>query len=327
MLNVFEFCGLPKNHRASNKVVQLVKHMQEVPVSKHFPDGEPRIAQVKKDGIFAIVVKIRDGLGGTAVFGRTGKHLSNCEAIASEFANDNTIGHGVYIGELCNKSCSLEVLSGILNPNRTKVLSAEQEFIKTSNYIAFHDFLSLTSFYRGCTGLRYMNRYMMLVKELRGKEYIIPCHTLHTEEACKEFAEYHIDLGEEGAVFKLDCDYEAGHKGYRTIKIVRGISLDLECVGYEEGKGKYAGKVANLLFKMTNVNTGKVETIRAMLGKGWTHEDAQAMWLALNGFGYTNSFNPIGEIFAVTGLQYSSKGLIRLPKVGELRIDKDEADV
>lgn len=57
------------------------------------------------------------------------------------------------------------------------------------------------------------------------------------------------------------------------MKIVRGVSYDLECVGIEEGTGKYKGKVANLIFRWKE---GK--TVKAMLGKGWTHHDAKQMF-------------------------------------------------
>ncbi|WP_206536948.1 hypothetical protein, partial [Salmonella enterica] len=111
------------------------------------------------------------------------------------------------------------------------------------------------------------------------------------------FAQKHIDAGREGAVFKLDCDYESGHKGFRQTKIVRMVSYDLTCIGWEEGKGKYKGKVANLIFKWKG---GK--TIKAMLGRGWTHEDATRMYHDIK---HGGELNVIGKIFAVKALQES----------------------
>ena len=51
MPNVFEFLGLPKAHRPISKVVQLVKHYDEVPDSRK---SFPLIGQVKRDGVFAM---------------------------------------------------------------------------------------------------------------------------------------------------------------------------------------------------------------------------------------------------------------------------------
>ncbi|WP_459625687.1 hypothetical protein, partial [Enterobacter hormaechei] len=122
----------------------------------------------------------------------------------------------------------------------------------------------------------------------------------------------------EGAVFKRDVDWEAGHKGWRQMKIVRTVAYDLRCIRWEEGKGKYTGKVANLIFKWHGT-----QKVKAMLGKGWSHEDATRMYNEIKNGG---ELNVIGRIFTVYGLQDSSKGKIRLPKVGELRHDKEDAD-
>ena len=102
------------------------------------------------------------------------------------------------------------------------------------------------------------------------------------------------------------------------LKIVRTVAYDLRCIGWEEGKGKYTGKVANLIFKWHGT-----QKVKAMLGKGWSHEDATRMYNEIKNGG---ELNVIGRIFTVYGLQDSSKGKIRLPKVGELRHDKEDAD-
>jgi len=96
------------------------------------------------------------------------------------------------------------------------------------------------------------------------------------------------------------------------MKIVKQVSYDLECIGVEEGEGKYKGKIANLLFKWKDG-----QTIKAMLGEGWTHQDAKDMWESPSTY--------IGKVYKVYALQESSKGKLRLPKVGERRFDK-EAD-
>lgn len=308
-MNVFEFLGLNKKHRPDGKVVQLVKHMREVPVSKQ---SFPRIAQVKKDGVFAMLVVREDGE--RAIFGRTGKMLMETKLIAYKYP---ALPKGVYIAELCCDTCSLEVLSGIVNPNRKAELSTEQFKHQVGFYLAFHDCIGLDEFIAG----RSNNPYTTRVRQLElavGTGNTLPCYVVHNEEEAEQFAEKYIERGEEGAVFKDDnCGWTAGHKGWHVMKIVRGVSYDLECIGCEEGTGKYAGKVANLLFRWKD---GK--TIKAMLGKGWTHQDAEDMF---NAGAYSGKY-PIGKIFEVKALQESSKGVLRLPKVSELRHDKVQAD-
>lgn len=314
-MNVFEFLGLPEDHR--RHPVQLVKHRDEVPEKKL---TFPCYAQVKRDGIFAAVVVRHDSTVG--IYGRTGKRLANCEALCEGFKG---FPAGVYFGELQSMAVDiyLEALSGVVNPNRTEPLDFIGQQIKDNLYIDFFDMLTIKAFTEGKTDVTFLKRYDALCRRLQphlsGNNSILPITPCHSEQEVEAYAKSHIEAGREGAVFKLDCDYEAGHKGYRQTKIVRMVSYDLTCIGWEEGKGKYAGKVANLIFKWKG---GK--TVKAMLGRGWSHEDAAQMYHDIK---HGGRLNVIGKIFAVKALQESSKGVLRLPKAGELRHDKEVPDV
>ena len=314
-MNIFEFLGLDEDHRT--KPVMLVKHRDEVPDSKL---TFPVYAQVKRDGIFSAVVVRTDGVVG--IFGRTGKKLANVEALEQTFA---TFPAGIYFGELQSMAVDiyLEALSGVVNPNRTEPLDFIGQQIKDNLYIDFFDMLTIKAFTEGKTDVTFLKRHDALCRRLEphlvGHNAILPVTPCLNEQEVEAFAKLHIDAGREGAVFKLDCDYEAGHKGFRQTKIVRMVSYDLTCIGWEEGKGKYKGKVANLIFKWKG---GK--TVKAMLGRGWTHEDAAQMYHDIK---HGGDLNVIGKIFAVKALQESSKGVLRLPKAGELRHDKEEPDV
>jgi hypothetical protein len=175
----------------------------------------------------------------------------------------------------------------------------------------FHDFLTTEEFIIGQSDNSYSSRERDLIAA--GLPYI---HTiaLHSVTDAEVFAKACIDSGHEGIVIKSDTDWVAGHKGWRSMKKVRQISYDLLCIGTEEGTGKYAGKVANLLFQW-----GDGDVIKAMLGKNYTHMDAEVMFS-------DPGYSPEGQVYRVYGLQDSSKGKIRLPKVGELRIDKATPD-
>jgi len=187
--------------------------------------------------------------------------------------------------------------------------------------------LTISAFIEGKTHVTYLKRHAALVRRMQeasghlckvGLSNVLDLTELHSEDEVQAFAQAHIDAGREGAVYKYDADYEAGHKGWRQTKIVRGVSFDLTCIGWEEGKGKYAEKVANLIFRWKD---GK--TIKAMLGKGWTHDLAAQMYQHIKTGG---DLMPIGRIFEVTALQGSSKGKLRLVKCGEMRHDKEQAD-
>ncbi|CAM0104489.1 ATP-dependent DNA ligase [Vibrio phage 526E57-1] len=315
-MNVFEFLGLPADHRKPNKVVMTVKNYAEVSEkNKEFP----MFVQLKKDGVYCLVV-VHDGK--RAMFNRTGKQMKNTGVI-----NVSNCPDGVYIAELCNDKCSLEVLSGIVNPNRTKPLSEEQLDLTNSMYLAYFDFVTLDAFIYGEYGAPYNLRHKELTSrkgELEWDEVILPFASVDTEEQLMQIADT-VCSTEEGVVAKqTGCGWVAGHKGYRQMKIVKnvdnghGIDVDLECIGFEEGQGKYEGKIANLLFRYKDG-----VTVKAMLGKGWTHDMAERLFIDI----HTGEFTPVGQVYRVVGLQESSKnGGIRLPKTREWRHDKTEGD-
>lgn len=318
-MNVFEYLGLPADHRAKNKVVQMVKHYNEVPASKK---SYPLLGQVKKDGVYCLVVVTEKSVN---CFGRTGEQLSFTLAVREQVAGAY-LSHGVCIGELLSKHpCSLEGLSGVVNPNRVNDLDEDQANIAKSLYVAWHDHLTIDEFINGSSNSNYRQRYERLIHCLDGtdlREDILPVVTIYDDSGRAAFTAACLAAGEEGAVYKQPAEgYVAGHKGFRQMKEVGRVDYDLECVGVEEGEGKYTNKVANLIFKWKG---GK--TIKAMLGKGWTHDDAALMFKAYVTNKTDHELYPIGKIFRVKGLMDSSKGKVRLPKVEEVRHDKVTAD-
>jgi len=321
MSNVFEFLGLPADHRTGNKITQHVKNIDEVPESKK---GFPVWAQIKKDGVYALVIKTDSKV---RIFSRTGKAYTNIGKLAESFRKSNAID-GVYIAELCCDMCSLEALSGIVNPNRNKKLSHEQQTCKEVMYLAFHDYLTLDEFIIGESSRTYKSRFNYMYTILPFIFNTIQSYTIYNQVDEDNLFNEVARIGEEGLVFKNpDEGWVGGHKGYRQYKRVRGVSYDLKCIGVEEGEGKMKGKVGNLIFKWK----GDKE-IKCPLGKGWTHEDARGVFQTYKHIKaglHDTSINgsPVGQIFEVYALQESSKGKLRLPKVGELRHDKVRADV
>lgn len=310
-MNVFEYLGLDANHRPKNKVVQLVKHFNEVPAAKI---KYPLIGQPKKDGVFGLVVV---DVHKAAVFGRTGEKLSNTDELGAKFINEFMM-RGIYIGEvLSHHPCSLEELSGVLNPNRVNELDENQKLIADNLYIALHDMITVTNFIEGKFVTAYQHRYNILVQQTADTAFehdVIPITTIYDEQQKSKFTEACLAAGEEGACYKQPNEgWLAGHKGYRSMKEVGRVDYDLMCIGIEEGEGKYAGLVANLIFRWKGGTT-----IKAMPGKGHTHESCRKMFL--------DPTLAIGRIWRVKGLMNSSKGKVRLPKVEEERHDKVKAD-
>lgn len=310
-MNVFEFLGLHANHRAKNKVVQLVKHYHEVPASRK---GYPLIGQPKKDGVYSLVVVCNGFIG---VFGRTGEMLTSCLALIDK-VHEALLDDGVYIGELLSKHpCSLEELSGVVNPNRVNPLDDEQLLISQALYVAWHDVLTIQEFIAGKSKADYQTRYNRLFQCFECTELlydIIPTCTIYDESSKNLFTQACLDAKEEGAVYKVPSEvWVAGHKGYRSMKEVGEVYYDLLCTRIEGGEGKYTGLVANMYFKWKDGTE-----IKAMPGKGHTHESCRKMFL--------DPLLAIGRIWKVKGLCNSSKGKVRLPKVEEERHDKVTAD-
>lgn len=318
--------GARPNHRPQEKTVMKLKHWQEVNATKlHKEVKFPLVGQVKKDGVYALIVVL---MSGVYIYNRTGRKMTNVESLEHEISCA-IWPCGVYMAELCNDFCSLEVLSGIVNPNRTKPLDADQEELTHNLHLYLHDAITVEEFIAGKSEATYPLRHRRMSQNLmmtpRIRATILPYLILHSENEVEGYAKELIDNGEEGAVFKPYTIWEAGHKGWRMMKWVREISYDLLCTGYEEGKGKYTGKVANLLFRWIGG-----DTIKAMLGKGWTHADAEAMFDDIRMFAgdilSAGPNYPVGKVYRVRGLSDSSKGKIRLPKVMEERHDKTVGD-
>lgn len=323
-----------------HKAVQLVKHWDEVS-DKH--KGAPYwYVKLKKDGNFCTIINTRQ-VGGKCkvkLFNRTGKAFTNVAELESRIA-ELKLPNGAFFGEICSDICHLEALSGVINPNRVKPLNAGQHSIRKRLYVALFDGVSLKEFQAGVSRYTCETRMTKLIamcqkcnipddekiesvnKGTSCIDIALTCivpNKVKTAAGIDAHADEYIDAGQEGIVIcHPEAKWEAGHKNWHQMKKVRGVSYDLRCVGWEEGKGKYKGKIANLLFAYKDG-----ETIKCMLGKGWTHELAQEMYEAEM---RTDDYVVQGKIFQVYALQESAKGKLRLPKVGELRHDKLKSDL
>jgi len=298
VLSHLNTCGSP---------FQLVRHCNEVH-SKH--KVYPTTVEVKYDGVFCAVVV---GEGKHYCVSRTGKLFFN--PINSIMYPQVPSEDGVWIGELINKRCSLEVLSGLLSPNRVKPWTEEEADLMRSADIIFHDALTLGEAHQGFALATQSVRF----KRLPWYVYTVDSKVVTSEEELLKYAAEVIAKGGEGICIKNPAaDYEAGHKGWRVMKIVRDLHIDLRCVAVKMGnKGKRYGQIAKLQFKYNN------KLFWADLGAGWTDDKRIALTIAWQ---KQTELDPLWKVFHVKALQESSKGVLRLPKVMEMRIDKDTED-
>ena len=316
-MNIWEFLGLPSDHRPEDKTVQLVRHHEDVIKKVTYP----RIAQVKKDGVFALVVM---DSGRVAIFGRTGRELQSVQHLYPAPATCN--GRVAFIAELCCDTCSLEELSGIVNPNRKKPLDVTQQEHIDRAYLAVHDMVYLSELIAGESERTYHWRYLDMVNAMHGINHgmtALVCTYCTDEEQCELFALRAIAQGEEGAVFKdPEAGWVAGRKNEVATKKVKGVDFDLEVVGIEEGKGKHSGMVGKLVVKWClygkwPASEPKYENLPV---DGCFTQDMRKAWFA-------DPSEIIGKIVHVHALCIGSKGALRLPKVKSVRIDKTVADL
>lgn len=307
--------------------VQLVKHFDEVPESKI---DYPLIGQIKYDGVYILIV-VSDGT--VRAYSRTGKEYYHELYDTYYFLKVQDLADGIYIGELVAPTITLEELSGLVSTNRKAEWGAADIEAMDQSYVMLHDYLHFNEFLDGYSEAAYMVRYYELKRRLIAAnldQYLVLNTAIYNREDADEFAEVFVKDGKEGAVFKQNTDWVAGHKGYRAMKIVRGLHLDLLCVGAEYGKGKREGQIAKLKFSY------KGNVFSADLGKGWTDERRIELTKAYEaGFHPVltaaeqgcSEPDPVGKIWEIKALQESSTGkALRLPKVVRVREDKDEPD-
>lgn len=301
---------------ASNPV-QLVLHYDE---ANHKLMKWPAWAEQKEDGVWCGLVKAPAGTVGpdeVAFFSRTGNEFYHeLETLDLQDVVYNA-GTGLYIAELVNPVLSLEELSGLVSTNRVKPWTGvEYEAMKHCR-MRYHDYIPLDDLLQGHCTMWHRGRRAVLLDRIP-VEHVIPGMLVHDEGQWKSFVDKHIALGHEGAVRKeTEGDWVAGHKGYRVTKEVRGIDLDLRCIGVcLEGKGKRAGTLSKIYVSYKGKKVG------CDLGKGWTDEKRAALLFEYR----VDPSSVVGKVWHIHALQEGSKGSLRLPKAMSRRIDKTIAD-
>lgn len=283
------------------EVVQLMKHASECKLDKV---KWPVAGEVKEDGNYCFVLVLD---GKHYAFGRSGLRFTNLGFIESQFAG---CSNGVFMGEVVNDKLELEQLSGVISPNRVNPLEADIAQIHAEHTtMRLFDYILPTNLVAGISTVPYTERRAQLTAANKTNFTEIPYELLHSELEMEAHARELIRQGKEGGCYKVaNSDWRAGRRDYHSMKIVKEVSFDLECIRVEDGKGKRLGIVANMFFRWRN---GK--ELKADLGKGWT--DAKRLEA------YENP--PIGRVFRVTAMgDSSSNGLLRKAKVQEERFDK-----
>jgi len=272
----------------------------------------PAIAQFKMDGMRALII-VKDEE--VIVYSRNGKVM---EGLGEHFRPMTNHNNMVYDGELTiikdGKELDRKTGNGILHKAVVGTISPEE--IKDI-VITLWDIIPLDAWESGIDRTPYHAR----LSELRA----IPESKLHRIVESKEVNDMNeaklmfkdiLKRGGEGIILKnLDHPWEA-KRSTQIVKMKEILEIDLKVTGWQEGTGKYAGKMGALECQ------NKDGSIVVSVGTGFVDEHRDK---------FTKSYS-VGKIISV---QYNAvidrksdniKSLF-LPVFVEFRPDKEEADL
>lgn len=290
-MNIVEISGRPKN-----KLVQLAMDVSKVKQGKL---SYPMFISEKYDGILCVALKHQGELG---IFSRTGEQYTSLRHIESQLSKIMQEGD-VIIFEAWQAGIVQSIISGYCRDTKHQhdTLVAQ-----------CHTYITLDEFVNGGTVSFASNdlRLESMIKFADGLDRIVIRHVaqveVHSMESAMLMAEKVWENGGEGCVLRSPSSvYEGGKRNQSIIKLKQSISYDLEVVGMEIGKGKYADTLGTLTVRWINGRTLSVS--------GMTDADRRTWW--------SNPSHIIGKIVEVMGMRDSSKGLLREPRYKGTRHD------
>ena len=273
----------------------------------------PAFVQLKLDGMRFNAV-VRDGK--VEFKSRNGKTIDLLGNLEEEFAQMAGFNDCVFDGELIvvdaeyGNILNRQTGNGILNKALKGTISAaEAAMVRATVW----DYIPYMYFVSGECPTPYRARFAQLV-DLPEKVSLVPNFVVENiEEAQAKFKEYY-DQGEEGIILK---DIHAPWEDKRSkalIKFKGELECDLKVVGFEEGTGKYVGKLGALICESED------GIIKTKVGSGFNDEDRETI----------KAEDVVGKVVAI---KYNSRirskhedESLFLPIFVEIREDKDQAD-
>lgn len=234
---------------------------------------------------------------------RTNEFCYSCDHIVAECRR--IFGpNRVVFGEVYKRGWEQPEISGAF---RRQSPQPELEFV-------VFDMVTQDEFFANLSPRIYSERHLEYSQGLRqgdsavvsGAETRLPQHTTETDVAT-----YAAHAGGYDGYIRRDprATWTPGRdKRGVVLKFKPTVTFDLECIGVEEGKGKYKGTLGALLLRFRD---GKVVKASGMSDKH------RAEWWAEP---------PIGSIHEIEAMAVSTKGLLREPRWKGQRFDKLKPD-
>ena len=279
----------------------------------------PAMVQLKMDGMrFNAIVKD----GGCEFRSRNGKEIVLKGELEHAFVRLADGKNIVFDGELIVSDESGKVLNrqtgnGILNKAVKGTISLDEAKMVGAT---IWDMIPYEDFKIGCCSLSYKDRFELVQNlPIGGRIKIVKFHNVETLDNAREIFEYYLNQGEEGIILKDLSGKWEDKRVKHQLKFKAELDCDLEVVGYEEGTGKYVGKLGALVCRSRSTDQ---DVLEVSVGSGFDDASRDSLWNIRNSL--------VGRIVAVT---YNAKitnkqgGIsLFLPRFVELREDKDIAD-
>ena len=183
------------------------------------------------------------------------------------------------------------------------------------------DMIPYEDFKNGSSVLSYKYRFNALEKNnFPGSIKLVQYQIVEDLDQAREIFEKYLAQGEEGIILKDFSGKWEDKRVKHQLKFKAELDCDLEIIGYEEGTGKYAGKLG--AFILSSRSNGK-EVLTVKVGSGFNDDNRVDFWNIRDSL--------IGKIVAVA---YNAKiknkqgGIsLFLPTFLEIREDKNIADL
>lgn len=269
------------------------------------------LCQPKYDGVSLIVKVNALSVDAVEIFTRTGEPITSCEHIADCIIKFPGILPGVYFGEAWARGLKQSKINGLVMRHAA---SPDVQFV-------VFDYLTLDEWDAGASDLGYTARVNRMPEpffriDVRSDTPVWPAVCEGTLDdyglTPQQAANQYVALGGYDGIILRDpvgkWERYDGRRG-EIIKVKPGIDLTLRVIGYEEGKGKHAGRIGALIVslngKRQGAGTGLKDSERSIA-------EFEERWL--------------NKLVELSAMGYTEDGMLREPVLKGVRTDVLEPD-
>lgn len=270
----------------------------------------PAMIQIKADGTYRTFIKKGDSV---QAFSRSGESYDHPK-VYSALLN---LPDGAYIGELiCNE---------VEGANSTEIRYKSNGLLNSltpPENVTFYmwDYLTLEEFENGNSKTPYKERFEFVWRLTESLESdiltVVRTRVIDNIEAANEYLNTWLKEGEEGAILK-NCDavFKNG-TSTEQIKLKPEIEVEVRCIGFTEGNGKFKDTFGAIVFKTDDdLIQGKVSGI----------SDSERLEIFKNSSKYLNKVFTV-KATALTKSEDSDVYALMHPRFNGFREDKDYTD-